>query len=58
MTVHSLLLAGVVLFFASFFVAIMYAWITANLHEMKLARTVTQATPARRPEPAPLRRAA
>ena len=53
MTIHSLMLTGIVLFFGSFFVVVMYTWITVNLHEMKLARTVTQSTPARRPAPEP-----
>ena len=58
MTVHTLLLTGIALFFGSFFVVMMYVWITTNLHQAKQAKPTVQSIPARRPEAAPLKQAA
>jgi hypothetical protein len=57
-TFQTLFLAGVVLAFGALFVTLMYAWISVNLHQMKRAPTAVQSTPARRPDPVPLRQAA
>ncbi len=58
MTLHTLLLTGIGLFFGSFFIVMMYVWITVNLHQMKQPLATVQSTPARRPEPEPLKLAA
>lgn len=58
MTVQTIFLTAVVLAFSTLFVVLMYAWITVNLHQMKKTIAPAQATPAKRPEPAPLKMAA
>lgn len=58
MTAQTLFLAGVILAFSSLFAVLMYAWITVNLHQMKRQPAPVESTPARRPEPEPLKLAA
>ena len=57
MTFQTAFLIGVIIAFGGLFSVLMYAWITVNLHQMKRPPAPVQATPARRPDPEPLRRA-
>jgi hypothetical protein len=58
MSFQSAFLIGVVVAFGGLFSVLMYAWIAVNLHQMKRPTPVAQATPARRPDPEPLKRVA
>lgn len=58
MAFQTAFLIGVILAFGGLFAVLTWAWIAVSLHQMKRPPATVQATPARRPDPAPLRQAA
>jgi hypothetical protein len=58
MSFQTLFLAAVIAAFGALFVTLMYAWISTNLHQMKRTPAAVESTPARRPDPSELNRAA